>query len=695
MNRSTLFSFPAVVLVLLAIVSGPRAMADEGMWLFNQLPKKHLKDKHGFEVTDAWAKHLMRSSARLSSGGSGSLLSSNGLVMTNHHVVSSLLSQLSSETTNYIQDGYFARSLEEEKRCPNTHIDVLQEIVDVTARVNEKVTDEMDPGSAQKARLAQIGLIEKESKEKTGLHSEVVTLYRGGRYHLYRYKRYDDVRMVFAPETSIAYFGGDARNFEFPRHCLDVAFVRVYEDDKPAKVKHFLKWSEKGVSQGDLVFVSGHPGRTSRLNTVDHLRFLRDVAYPSYLEIVYRREIALQQFSQRNAESKRRAKNDLFGIQNSRKAIRGMLGGLQDPNVLQTKLNEERALQAAIAKNPNLGASLEDWENIRFAMQASRDLRDDYNYLEGGRSFWTTLFSKARGLVRFAEETAKPNGDRLPEFHEASLPQVKRSILSRAPIYADLETAKLRDSLGNFADTYGNEHPLVQLVLDGKSPADRAYELVSGTKLIEVDARQKLLDGGAEAIDASKDPMILLARSIDKISRGARTKFEDLVVGLRRDAYANIADAKFGVTGTGVYPDATFTLRLAFGLVDGWDEEGTKIPFHTTIGGAFEDSKAAKNEEPYNLPKTWLDKAVSIDKSVPFNFVATPDIIGGNSGSPVVNRKGEVVGLIFDGNIHGLVLDVVYTDERARAVSVNSEAILESLRSVYDIKRIVAEISGN
>lgn len=694
MNRHCRATRHVCVAMWVASVLFPGVVAtgDEGMWLYNQLPRKLLRDRYGFVPDEDWARHVMHSSARLSTGGSGSVVSRDGLVMTNHHVVSSLLHRLSSQDRNYVEEGFFARSRDQEVECPNVEVDILRDIEDVTARVNAAVGKGDGPGAAEKARRGAIAEIEKESKEKSGLHSEVVTLYRGGRFHLYRYKRYDDVRMVFAPEVSIAYFGGDNDNFEFPRFCLDASFVRLYEDGKPAKVDSYLRWSEKGVSKDDLVFVSGHPGRTSRLNTVDHLRFLRDVAYPSYLELIYRREIALQQFGGKSAEHKRRAKDSLFGVQNSRKAIRGMLAGLQDPAVLESKLRAERTLQAAVAKDRGLGATLGDWDRISSSMAASRRFRDEYNFLEGGRAFWSTLFRHARTIVRLADERARPNADRLPEFRETAITSVKRGLESPAPIYADLETATLTDSLTHFAQAWGLEHPLVRLVLAGRSPSDRAFDLVSGTKLIDVEERKRLFEGGKAAVDASTDSMVLLARDVDSLARAVREKYEGLVTGVRKDAYANIADAKFAVTGTGVYPDATFTLRLAFGTVEGWKEGGAFVPFHTTMGGALDRNKQHANADPYKLPETWLAKVDAIDRSTPFNFVSTPDIIGGNSGSPVVNRGAEVVGLIFDGNIHSLVLDVVYTQERARAVSVSSEAIIEALQSVYGMGDLVTEL---
>jgi hypothetical protein len=668
-------------------------MADEGMWLFNRLPVQLLSERHGFEPTAAWAQNVMRSCVRLSSGGSGSIVSARGLVMTNHHVVSEWVQELSSSEHDYVNDGFFAKSIEEELRCPATEMLVLWEIDDVTARVQGAVPQGVDPGAAEKARRAEISRIEAESKAATGFHSEVVTLYRGGEYHIYRYKRFDDVRLVFVPETRIAFFGGDADNFEFPRHCLDVSFVRLYENGKPASTDVHVRFAKRPVAEKDLIFVAGHPGRTQRLNTVAHLTFYRDTIYPRFLRMLYRREIALQQFSLRGDEARRLARDDLFGIQNSRKALRGIVTGLLDPAIFARKRSGEAALQAAVAGNGALGADLGDWARIDASLDAYSDFYDEYQLIEGRRAFWSELAGHARTLVRLADELPKPSTERLPEFRDSALPLLRSRLLAEIPLDTALESAKLTDSFIEFAETMGAEHPLVRLVLDGKPPADRAWELVSGTTLRDVKSREALFDGGAGAIAASTDPMIVALRSIEPFARALRDKYERLVQGVQTEAYARIAKASFAVTGNSVYPDATFTLRLAFGVVRGWREADREIPAFTRMSGALELSDRVKNADPYELPESWISRRDSVSGETHFNFVSTADIIGGNSGSPVLNRNAEVVGLIFDGNIHGLVLDIGYTEEKARAVSVDTSAILEALRSVYGMNALVDELT--
>ncbi|MBI4603732.1 MAG: S46 family peptidase [Planctomycetes bacterium] len=669
-------------------------LADEGMWLFNRLPVKQLEERHGFAPAEGWALHLQRSAVRLSSGGSGSFVSPDGLVMTNHHVGSDALQKLSTKERNLLETGFLAKTRDEELRCPDLEILSLVEIADVTGRVNGAVPAGADAAAANKARREMMATIEKESKDATGLQSEAVTLYQGGEYHLYRYKRYAEVRLVMAPETSIAFYGGDVDNFEFPRHDLDICFFRVYEDGKPAKVERHLRWSPKGTRDGDLVFVAGHPGSTRRLNTVDHFRFLRDLEYPSRLATLARREVTLEQLSIRGAEEARIARDELFGVQNSRKALRGVLAGLLDPAILTAKSAAEAELRARVAAEPKLGASLEDWSRIAQARRAFAQFYDEYQLLESARAFWSELFGKARTLVRLADEREKPNAERLPGYRESDMETLELNLYSPAPIYPQLERTTLADSLTQLAAYLGAEHPLARMILAGKAPIDRAAEIVGGTRLLDVEARRELAKGGKAAVAASADPMIALARTVDPYARAARRKFEDLVQGVEREAYGNISRAVFAIKGTEVYPDATFTLRLAFGVVKGWNEAGQDVPAFTTMGEAFAKHDAHEGKEPFKLPESWLEARDRIDPRTPFNFVSTADIIGGNSGSPVVDRRGELVGIIFDGNIHSLVLDISYTEEKARAVSVDSRAILEALRKVYGASALADELEG-
>jgi hypothetical protein len=527
----------------------------------------------------------------------------------------------------------------------------------------------------------------------------VVTLYNGGEYQLYRYKQYTDVRLVFAPQKSIAFFGGDPDNFEYPRYDLDICFFRVYESDKPVHVENYLKWSESGAAEGDLIFVSGHPGRTERGDTVANLLYQRDYAVPGTLNLLRRREVLLDNYAERSAENARRAEQDLFGIKNTRKALLGRLAGLQDPAVMEKKRAEEKDLRDAVAKDPKLSqADGNGWDGVAATLKTMIQIRDEYNFYaigpqRSGMAFDSDLFSIAIELVRLEEETQKPNGERLREYSDAGLSSLKLQLFSDAPIYDDLETVKLADSLGMLAEMMGEENKTVQLVLAGKSPQERASELVRGTSLKDVAVRKRLADGGMKAIQESTDPMIQLARAIDPESRKIRQTFEQQVDEPQRQAYSKIANARFAVYGSSVYPDATFTLRLAFGEAKGYSENGEKIPWATTLGGTYQHAAEHDTKEPFDLPKIWTDRKSQLNLSTPFNFVSTADIIGGNSGSPVINRQGELVGIIFDGNIQSLVLDYIYSDKESRAVAVHSAGIVEALRKIYQADRLVTEIT--
>lgn len=684
----------SAVLTVALLACASIAQADEGMWLFNFPPKKQLKERYSFVPTGDWLTHLQQSAVRLNNGGSGSFVSADGLVMTNHHVGADALQKLSTEQRDLLKTSFYARTRDEELKCPDSELNVLISIEDVTDRVNAAVKS-TDPVEAEKQRRAVMNTIEKESLDKTGLRSDVVTLYHGGLYHLYRYKKYTDVRLVFAPEQDIAFFGGDPDNFEYPRYDLDVCFFRVYEDGKPARVPHYLKWNPASLKVDDLVFVAGHPGKTDRLNTVKHLEFLRDVILPASLDTLRRREVLLESFSERSAENARRAKDLLFTYQNSRKARLGGLEGLQDPAVMNDKKAEEKALRDVVAKTPAQAAAFDTaMKTIDKSLVIWAAIRTDYDLLEKGQAFYSELFHIARTLVRLAEETGKPNADRLREYRESNLESLKQELFSEAPIYDDLQTVLLADSLGMYLERAGADNALVQKVLAGKSPRARAAELVRGTKLADVAVRRQLADGGINAIAASQDPMIQLARLVDKPARDVRSTFEQQVEEPQRSAYGTLANIRFALLGTEMYPDATFTLRLAFGIVKGCRENGEEAPAWTTMEGAYRHAEQHDFKEPFNLPQSWIDGKNRLDLSTPMNFVCTADIIGGNSGSPVVNREGEVVGLIFDGNLASLVWDFVYTSDEGRALAVHGSAILEALRRIYDAGPLADELEG-
>jgi hypothetical protein len=690
-----------VYLALTALSLAAPLQADEGMWLFTNPPRQLLQQKYKFDPTDAWLEHVQKSSVRFNSGGSGSFVSADGLVMTNHHVGLTVLQQISKPGgKDYVKEGFWARTNAEEVKAEQEELNVLMKIEDVTKRVNAAVTEGMTPDKAAAARRAVTAEIEKEAldkAEKDGIkpaHTEVVTLYQGGQYHLYTYKKYTDVRLVFAPEQQAAFFGGDPDNFEYPRYDLDICFFRVYEDGKPVRVENYLKWSKAGAQDGELVFVSGHPGRTDRLDTLADLDYQRDRIYPFSLQLLYRMEVAYSVFSSRSDENARRAKEDLFSVQNSRKAREGGIGGLLDPSIMIKKREQEQKLRSAVAKNPELKDAAGAWDKIAGVQKVLGENSRQYNMLEGARGFNSTLFAFGRTLLRAGEELPKPNGERLSEFRESNLPSLKDALFSNEPIYDDFEILKLAGSLTFLANQLGADSDVVKQALAGKSPQERAAELVKGTKLKDADVRKKLFEGGKAAVDSAQDPMIEVARIIDPAARAVR-KIIEAQSEIKQQAYAQIAKAKFATEGTSTYPDATFTLRLSFGVVKGYEENGKHIPFQTTFAGLFERSAQHHNQPPFDLPERWVKRKDRLNLETPLNFVLTADIIGGNSGSPVVNRDAELVGIIFDGNIQSLVLDFAYTEEQARAVAVHSQGIIEALRKVYDAGPLADELTGS
>jgi hypothetical protein len=681
--RFAIYSFGLAVVV--SSLTAKTSHADEGMWLFNDLPKPYLKETYGFEPSDEWSEKLMKSCVRFNVGGSASFVSSNGLVLTNHHVAFDTLSKLSDKDHNYAEDGFLAKTMEQELKAPDLELNQLLKITDVTAKVNEAVKEGMEPGDAAKARRARIGEIESAAKKESGLRSDVVTLYGGGRYHLYQYKKYTDVRLVWAPESSIAFFGGDADNFEYPRFNLDSTIFRVYEDGKPAKVENFLKWSADGPQENELVFVAGNPGRTSRIFTTAALKHQRDVRMPYILDFIRRREILLQQFGLGGPEKTRIAKDMLFGFQNSRKARMGMLQGLQDPALMAGAEAAEKELLAKVESTPELKSFAGAWDKIADVQKRRAERQGK------GIALSSKLFSIAQQLVQMATEDTKPSNERLAEFQDSGRESLEQQLFSTAPIYPDLEHAVLADAIARMCESRGADDPLCQKILAGKSPIDRATELIFDSKLADPDARRAIAAGGMDGIKSSNDPLIKLALAVDDKVREDR-KIDEELAEIEKQAYAQIAEVLFQAKGTSVYPDATFSLRLAFGPVKGYEEKGKTIPAFTDFDGTFAHEKAHSGQKDFKLPESWAKVQGKINGATRMNFVCTADIIGGNSGSPVVNKDLELVGLIFDGNIQSLTSDYVYTEKQGRSVSVHSSAIREALREVYDAQFLADQL---
>ena len=706
MNHVPLRVFANLSLVVTLFVASV-SRAEEGFWLFNAPPVKQLQEKYHFTPDTAWLEHIQKSSVRFNGEGSGSFVSANGLVITNHHVAADSLQKFGDAQHNYLRDGFYAATPIEEKRCYDLELNVLESIEDVTNRVNAAVPSGAQPEEALAARRRAIAEIERESTQATGLRSDVVTLFEGGSYQLYRYKQYTDVRLVFAPEQGIAYFGGDPDNFEYPRYNLDICLFRVYENGHPVHPHDYLRFSADGPADHDLVFASGNPGRTNRMRATAELEEKRDTVIPALLAALYRREVLLTGYSECSIENARRAREDLLYVQNSRKVYDGELAGLLDPETMQQIAARENALKSVAAKDPSFSNIGERYAQIRAAMSANPANTIKYLFFEGTHvrslvlegiqtkplAFNSQLFRLARGLFRAIEERQKPNEKRLPEYRDSARSALEVALFSEAPIYDDLEITTLTDSLTSLVSHYGLNDQVVRDLLNGKSPHERAYELVKGTKLKDIQFRHQVFDGGVAALSAAADPMIEFAQATDETARRARQVVEE-ETEITSQAYAQIAKAKLALQSGQFAPDATFTLRLSYGIVAGYEQEGKSIPAFTDFAGLYQRAEQNDNRPPFLLPPRWVEKRPALDPHMPFNFVSTVDCVGGNSGSPVINRNGEFVGILFDGNIQSLRWDYLYSDTQARSVAVDSRAILESLQRVYQLPALVRELTA-
>ena len=681
----------AALLCLLTFSLSSLSYADEGMWLFNAFPKDKVKAKYGFAPDQAWLDHVRLSSARAPSG-SSSFISPEGLLFTNHHIAQDCIHDLSTSGKDYMKDGFYAPTRADEAKCPGVEFLVLENIEDVTAKVTGAAKPGMSTADAGKAQREEMGSLEKECSTN-GLRCDVVTLYSGAMYNLYKYKKYDDIRLVFAPEFSIAFFGGDPDNFEYPRYDLDISFFRAYENGQPARTPDYLRWSAAGANQGDLVFVSGHPGSTGRLLTMDQLDFLRDYQYPLRLNSYTQRLQALQKFSAQSAENQRQAQSDVFGLQNSFKAVTGYQAGLKDKELMAKKAAEEKSLQQYVSSDPQRRQEFGDpWAQIAKAVEVQKQILKPLFYLDLLGGFRGDLAHYARDIVRAAAEKQLPSNQRIRGYQDSQLPTLEQRLFSDAPIYKPLEQVELAESLAEMHSVLGAGNADVEKALDGKSPDARAQELITGTKLDQVAVRKQLYEGGQAAVDASTDPLIVLMRQIDPDARAVHNQDEDQVQSVLHSSGGSIGKALFAQKGLSVPPDATFTLRLSYGTIAGYKLDGKNVPWFTTMGGAYEHAAQHGSKPPYQLPESWLKYKSAIKLTTPFDTVSTPDIIGGNSGSPVINKAGEVVGIIFDGNIESLAWNFQYSDTVARAVEVDSRAILEALKNIYHADALVNEI---
>ncbi|WP_224241848.1 S46 family peptidase [Hyalangium gracile] len=684
----SVYRFSLLVLVPGLLLSLP-ARAEEGMWTYDAFPSEAVKKAHGFAPSQAWLDAVRLASVRLAGGCSASFVSPNGLVMTNHHCIRGCVEDLSSPQKDLLATGFSAAEPKDELRCPKVEANQLVEMTDVTARMNT-ATKGLTGAAFNTALKAEMAKAEAECATGPQVRCDVVTLFNGGKYHLYKYRRFQDVRLAFAPEFPMASFGGDPDNFNFPRFGFDVAFLRVWENGQPASSPHFLPWAKQPVKEGELVFVSGHPGGTERKSSVAELEFQRDVALPYTLLHLSELRGMLREFSQGSPERLRVTRSHLRSVENGLKALRGRHQALADPALLAQKRKDEAELRARVMANAKLKASTAGaWEELSRALELYRPMLPEYRMKEMGDAFQSELFTLARHLVRASDELPKPNAERLREYTEAQLPSLRQQLLREAPIPLELEVATLTYGLNRLRETLGADDPFVQTVLGREAPADLARALVTGTKLHDVKVRQALLEGGKAAVEASKDPMVLLARKVDAEARAARKRYEDTVEAVLKRNSERLAQARLAVYGTSGYPDATFTLRLNYGAVKGWEENGRAVVPFTTFGGAW---ARHTGKDPFKLPDTWLAARGKVPPETPLDMATTNDIIGGNSGSPMVNKEGQVVGLVFDGNLHSLGGRYAYVPATNRAVAVSGAGILAGLEHVYGARRILEEL---
>lgn len=686
--KLTVFS---VLFVCVTLSFGPAAHADEGMWTFNNFPSKNVAQKYGFDPSAAWLDHVRAASLRIAGGCSASFISPHGLVMTNYHCVVDCVKSLSTSQQNFVESGFAAQAPGEERKCPDFELDQLTEIRDVTSDVRGALAGKTGD-AANMALRAETAKLQQSCGSDPRIRCDLVSLYHGGVYDLYRYKRFNDIRLVFSPEFDAGFFGGDPDNFNFPRFDFDIGLVRAYENNQPITSTDYFRWSKAGSKEGQLVFVSGNPGGTSRELTVSQLGFERDKELPDAIAGIAEYRGMLEQFIETGPEQGREAKEDEFFVANYFKVEVGRQQALVDPKFFDIKVNEEKQLRDSVRARPKLAPEEKAWDDIAQLQAERAKLNARHSEVGHNYFFQSGLLGAAINLVRIPVERAKPNGERLSEYTDQSLVERKEELLATVPYYKDLQELRLRFAFTGVQRDLGADDPFVRKMLGNESPEQLAHRLASSTHLDDVKVRESLFNGGQGAIEASNDPMIQFATLIDPDLRAVRKEYEAKIEAPTRDAAERIAKLRFAVYGTSIDPDATFTARLNFGMVKGFDDaQGRWVKPYTEFAGLYERANGAP---PFVLPQRWLDAKSKLSLSTPMNLSTTNDIIGGNSGSPLINQDAEIVGLIFDGNIFSLGGDYGYDPTSNRAVAVDSRALLEGLRTVYHFDRIVNEIES-
>ncbi len=678
-----------IAIVLLSALLSAGAHADEGMWTFDNVPTQRIAEQYGVKIDQPWLDRVRLATVRLA-GCTASFVSEEGLILTNHHCITRCLAENSTKEKSLLDDGFIARNRDNEISCPTQVADVLVAMTEITAKISA-ATEGLDEKAANEARKQARTRLEQACENETGLKCQTVSLYNGGQYFLYQYRRYTDVRLVFAPEAGIAAFGGDPDNFQFPRWCLDMAFLRAYENGAPVAISEPLRINFAGPAAGELVFVSGHPGSTDRLLTVSQLQALRDTVMPQSLLRASELRGRYIQFSKQGEAERRIVADTLSGLENGIKVRRKLLDALLNEDLMQAKREAEASLRAAAAKDRALANLGDPWAEITAALKAASDTELDYTFLEGGAGFNSQLFRMARAIWRAAEERSKPNEQRLREYTDAALPRLRQQLAASAPIYPELETLTLSFGFERMREWLGPDHPVVRQLLTSDSPDGLAQKLVQNTRLTDPNERLKWWDASIEELRASDEPFIQLAREVDQTARRLRQQREDEIDAVIADAEERIARARFALFGTEVYPDATFTLRLNFGTVQGWRERGQEIKPFTRLETAF---ARATGEAPFAIPSSWQEKRERLNPDTPFNLSTNNDIVGGNSGSPLLNAQGEIVGLIFDGNIHSISGSYGFDPVMNRSVAVHPAIMQAALDQVYQAQSLLNEINA-